>query len=860
MITSEVIKSRLWDGATQLRGSMDASRYKDYMLGLMFYKFLSDKTLEQFRTLSGLKDVSEEELLEEYTKSYNESGDDLTDAIRIHLKYYVLPEHLYQVWVKDINEGTFEVQKVTDSLSTFERTASMNDYNIDFRGLFSSNSIDLDDTALGNNLNARSKNIQELIKLFADLNMVELQKEDILGDAYEYLIGQFAIESGKKAGEFYTPKQVSEVMAQIVSKKGDIDSIYDATVGSGSLLLSVAKYLDEDKQHNLKYYGQELNTATYNLTRMNLILHGVSPEKMHIRNANTLEEDWPDDDQKPGQGFLFDAVVMNPPYSLKNWNKFDLKFTDPRFEMVGVLPPDSKGDYAFLLHGLYHLHQEGTMAIVLPHGILFRGGAEGTIRQRLLEKNNVDTIIGLPSGMFTNTGIPVIVMILKKNRKLDDPVLVIDASNDFVKEGKQNVLLDKDIARIVDTYEYRLDIEGYSRNISRQEIVENEFNMNIPRYVQQIDEEIPHDVDGHLYGGISSSNIKGLKILNKYLTNVLEESFKEVRPGYLEMTIEEKEFEDRVKSDVVITNKISSLEKEFNTYIEMYYEKLKSVSNIDDIKTLKEEMLNEMKTILEEYDFVDQYDGYQLISELWTDHLQKDTEIIAAKEFYEVAKLKEPKMATRTRSGKKVNVQEGWSGVLIPNELITEVLFEDELTSLRALENELNETDSELDDLVEASKVEESEEYDALYECLTVNKENEVGNSFVKTSITKEMKDISKDSLEYSHLRNALNLIEKKAKVSKDIRELRLTIEELTNARYEDLTNEEINLLMRTKWFKHINDEISNLIIKPLDEEINVVKDLNERYSTTISDLDREIEELEKSLEDMISQLVYSNE
>ena len=241
------------------------------------------------------------------------------------LGYFVRPEHLYQTWVQDMNTGVFEVQKVTDSLNQFERTIAVTNDSDDFKGLFSSSTLDLTDTALGSNLNERSKNIQALIRLFEDLDMVALQNGDVLGDAYEYLIGQFAMESGKKAGEFYTPHQVSEVMAQIVATNEDITSIYDPTVGSGSLLLTVKKHLSEEKQKSLNYYGQERNTATYNLTRMNLLLHGVRPEKMSIKNGDTLGQDWPEDPERPNEGVQFDAVVMNPPYSIKNWNRAGLK-------------------------------------------------------------------------------------------------------------------------------------------------------------------------------------------------------------------------------------------------------------------------------------------------------------------------------------------------------------------------------------------------------------------------------------------------------------------------------------------------------------------------------------------------------
>lgn len=564
MITSEEMKRRLWDGANELRGSMDASRYKDYMLGLMFYKFLSDKTLETFKVTSGIGQMSEFELLEEYTKAKAEYGEELEKMIRHVLGYYVSPEYLYQTWLKDIKSGDFEVQKVTDSLNHFERTIAVSGDSDDFQGLFSSSTLDLTDTALGSNLNERSKNIKALILLFADLNMVKLQKGDVLGEAYEYLIGQFAMESGKKAGEFYTPRQVSEVMAQIVAKTSEIKSIYDPTVGSGSLLLTVGKHLDEDAQKNLSYYGQEKNTATYNLTRMNLLLHGVRPEKMTIKNGDTLSQDWPEDPERPNEGIQFDAVVMNPPYSAKNWNRAGLKVSDPRFEVAGVLPPDSKGDFAFLLHGLFHLGQNGTMAIVLPHGVLFRGSAEGEIRKRLLQKNYIDAIIGLPSNLFTNTGIPVVVIILKKNRKIDEPVLIIDASHSFIKVGKQNVLQEKDIAKIVDTYVERREEEGYSHLATREEIMKNEYNMNIPRYIQANEEEIPHDVDAHLLGGIPQKNVDDLKILQSTVPDVLKQSLKEIRDGYVELLKPVEEISEDVFNDariIKISKEIESQNK-----------------------------------------------------------------------------------------------------------------------------------------------------------------------------------------------------------------------------------------------------------------------------------------------------------
>lgn len=646
MITSEEIKRRLWDGANELRGSMDASRYKDYMLGLMFYKFLSDKTLETFKITSGVEKATEKVLVEEYIKAKKEHGEALEKMIQNVLGYFVSPEYLYQIWLKDIADGNFEVQKVSDSLNNFERSIVSSGEVDDFKGLFASSTLDLTDTALGSNLHERSNNIKALILLFADLNMVALQKGDILGDAYEYLIGQFAMESGKKAGEFYTPHQVSEVMAQIVAKTTSIKSIYDPTVGSGSLLLTVKKHLGKDEQKDLSYYGQEKNTATYNLTRMNLLLHGVRPEKMTIKNGDTLGNDWPEDPENPNEGVQFDAVVMNPPYSVKNWNKAGLKVSDPRFEIGGALPPDSKGDYAFLLHGLYHLGAKGTMAIVLPHGVLFRGSSEGEIRKRLIDKNQIDAVIGLPSNLFTNTGIPVAVIILKKSRDIKDPVLMIDASNNFIKVGKQNVLQEKDIAKIVDVYTSKEEIAGYSHLASLKEIVQNEYNMNIPRYVQSLEEDIAHDVDAHLFGGIPEANIKELKILHELVPDVLAQSIKEIRPGYVALKNSIKEMTDTVLNHENILSLSKALEVKHSEYMAKFWNELKSVTADSNLTDLEERMLNEIKQILKEFDHLDVYSGYQVIAEIWKNALVHDTELFSLEGFYNVARIREPNMLT----------------------------------------------------------------------------------------------------------------------------------------------------------------------------------------------------------------------
>lgn len=861
MITSEEIKHRLWDGANELRGSMDASRYKDYMLGLMFYKFLSDKTLETYKSLEGLGKISEAELVEKYTKARIENGQDLDLMIQRVLRYYVKPEHLYQTWLKDINSGDFEVQKVTDSLNCFERTIAVSGDSDDFKGIFSSSTLDLTDTALGSNLNERSKNIKALILLFADLNMIALQKGDVLGDAYEYLIGQFAMESGKKAGEFYTPRQVSEIMAQIAAKTLNIKSIYDPTVGSGSLLLTVKKHLSEDVQKDLSYYGQEKNTATYNLTRMNLLLHGVRPEKMTIKNGDTLTQDWPEDPERPSEGVLFDAVVMNPPYSAKNWNKSGLKVSDPRFELAGVLPPDSKGDFAFLLHGLYHLGQNGTMAIVLPHGVLFRGSSEGEIRKRLLEKNQIDAIIGLPSNLFTNTGIPVCILILKKNRAIGEPVLMIDASRSFIKVGKQNVLQEKDIAKIVDTYVTRAnkksaEIMGYSHLATREEIIKNEYNMNIPRYVEAIDEEIPQDVDGHMYGGIPQKNIDDLKILNSSVKGVLNSALSPIRDGYFKLVKPISELTDNILSDSHVVKKSEDIKAKAEEYIKKYWDALRKIDNVLDINPLMEEMLIHIKKILSEFEFIDIYDGYQIVAEIWKNALTHDTELIAGSDFYTVGRTREPNMVTKGTGNNKREEQDGWVGAIVPNDLIAKRLYSYELQAIEDKKSHIGEIDSKLAELVEAAKVEDSDENTALNETLKKNKDDEPQDSFENKAVKAELKKATKGTTEYKLLKKVESLITDKSDIGKEIRTAEKELKEAIYERILVLTDEEINELVFQKWFGTTVTDLVKLVEFPLKKELATLEMLNKRYENTLTKIDDEINNLESSFEALINDLV----
>jgi type I restriction-modification system, M subunit len=467
----------LWSGADVLRGKMDANEYKTYLLGLVFYKYLSDTYLAKAYDL--LNDESPDSLdeaqaqYEEVVKS--EDAEDFLSELRSSMHYTLEPDMTYISILRDAQNNIFNREKLQSAFNRIQESDEL------FNGLFAD--VDLYSNRLGTGDQKQSATIAEVIKVLDGADLIHTEG-DVLGNAYEYLIGQFASETGKKAGEFYTPHGPAQILCRIAmsgqeDKKGL--QVYDPCMGSASLMLSCKNYSKEPDY--IKYYGQELMPSTYNLARMNMFLHRVLPENQHLRNGDTLDADWPTDEETE-----FDVVTMNPPYSAK-WSADEGFKQDERFmDYGGKLAPKSKADYAFLLHGFYHLKQSGTMAIVLPHGVLFRGASEGEIRRILLENGSIYAVIGLPANMFYNTSIPTCIIVLKKHREGRD-VLFVDASNLFEKEKKQNVMNKEHIDKVIKLYNDRKTVDKLSFLASYEDIEKNDFNLNIPRYIDTSEEE-----------------------------------------------------------------------------------------------------------------------------------------------------------------------------------------------------------------------------------------------------------------------------------------------------------------------------------------------------------------------------------
>ena len=479
------LEQKLWDIANELRGKMDADEFRDYILGFIFYKYLSEKMMSY-----GNKLLVEDNItylsLDEKSSVATKYLDAIKEESIEKLGYFLKPSELFGEIAKRGNGDTnnFILDDLTQILHNVERSTMGHESEEDFEGLF--DDLDLTSKKLGKTEEAKNTLIAKVLFHLDQINFeIETHDSDVLGDAYEYLIGQFAASAGKKAGEFYTPQQVSKILAQIVTTgKSKLKSVYDPTCGSGSLLLRVAKEVDVVS----KFYGQELNRTTFNLARMNMILHDIHYRNFDIQQEDTLEHPQHIDKR-------FEAVVANPPFS-RNWSANPLHMSDDRFSQYGRLAPRTKADFAFIQHMIYQLDENGTMAIVLPHGVLFRGGSEGHIRKYLIEdKNYLDCVIGLPAGLFYGVGIPVCVLVFKKCREDSSNILFIDASNEFKKVKAQNYLTDENVDKVIDTFKSRETIDKYSYLASLDEVKENEHNLNIPRYVDTFEEEDSIDLD-----------------------------------------------------------------------------------------------------------------------------------------------------------------------------------------------------------------------------------------------------------------------------------------------------------------------------------------------------------------------------
>lgn len=832
-MNKQQLANKIWESANKMRSKIEANEYKDYILGFIFYKYLSEKEIK-FLKESG---IGEAEI-----KQVNEDDPELVQYVQDNIGYFISYENLFSTWIA--NKKDFNISNVHDALSAFSRLIYKPHEKV-FSDIF--DTLDTGLKNLGSTAQSQTKAVRDLIYLINDIPMDKKQDYDVLGFIYEYLIEKFAANAGKKAGEFYTPHEVSLLMSEVVAyylKNREDIKIYDPTSGSGSLLInigySISKYLNE--KDKIVYYAQELKKNTYNLTRMNLVMRDIKVNNINVRNADTLADDWPLENNGSPDPLYVDAVVSNPPYS-QNWDSAN-KENDKRYTGFG-LAPKSKADYAFLLHDLYHLNPNGIMAIVLPHGVLFRGGEEGEIRKNLIEKNHIDTIIGLPANIFFGTGIPTIIMILNQNRTHDD-VLFIDASKGFAKEGKNNKLRACDIKKIVDTFISRKTIAKYSKVVTRNEIRDNDHNLNIPRYIDSFDKTPSYDIYATMFGGIPLSELNELGDFWQAFPNLKASLFKAKNSEYVELDVSD------IKSTVQNHQDIQAFKQNFNNAFATFRNYLKTnlIDNLAELAISKQENIisEDIFARLSNIPLVDKYMAYQLLDDEWQ-KIASDLETLQS-EGKDAAKKVDPKMVIKKKNNKDEEIQDGYIGHIFPFELVQNVLLHDEYTTLNKLEDRLSQIPAEIEEIID-NLSEEQKDSEAL---------NDKGDKFVKAGITKVIKelktDTSEEAIEFSHnLNKVLSLINEEAELKKAIKTASAKLIAHTKETLENLSDEQVDLLLEKKWIDSLIDNLNKLPNTIVDNLIKQVQALYDKYKTTYLDTENEIKETEKLLSSMIDDL-----
>lgn len=829
-MNKQQLAAKIWESANKMRSKIEANEYKDYILGFIFYKFLSEKEVKYLKN---------NDWTDEYLPELKEEDKETVISIQKNLGYFISYENLFSTWLSKGKD--FSVQDVRDALSAFSRLINPT-HNKVFDGIFDTLQTGL--SKLGDSAASQSKSISDLIYLIKDIPMDGKQGYDVLGFIYEYLIEKFAANAGKKAGEFYTPHEVSLLMSEIVAehlKNREKIEIFDPTSGSASLLINIgksaSKYIEE--KNKIKYYAQELKQNTYNLTRMNLVMRGIEADNIVTRNGDTLEDDWPYfDENDPTQTYnplYVDAVVSNPPYS-QGWNPSD-KETDPRYAGYG-LAPKGKADYAFLLHDLYHIKPDGIMNIVLPHGVLFRGGEEGEIRKNLIEKNKIDAIIGLPANIFYGTGIPTIVMVLKQ-KKANTDVLIIDASRGFVKEGKNNKLRASDIKKIVDVVTRRECVEKFSRVVSRDEIRRNDYNLNIPRYVDSSEQAESWDIYASMFGGLPISEINELK---EYWI-----AFPTLKTALLEKTEGEysrivvTDIKKAVKEHECVQKFEKSFKDAFGNFDDYLYNELIIKMDTLGISKAEEVLSLDIFARLKDIPLVDKYEAYQLLDDDWI-KIAIDLEIIKT-EGFEATKFVDPNMVVKKKGNSEQEVQEGWKGRIIPFDLVQNTLLLDEKQRVLKKENRLSEITSKYEELFDMLNEEEKE---ADY----VNED-----SFVFSEVKKALKnkDIEPETKEKLKAVEALNTEEKALK--SEVKKESALLEEKTKETIESLSDEQVRQLLKEKWIHPLIQNLMQLPDRIVSELVDKLKALTKKYETTFAEVESQIEETAKELSLMIDDL-----
>lgn len=832
------LATKIWDAANKMRSKIEANEYKDYILGFIFYKYLSDRE-ERYLLKEGYP-------RNEWSELVCEEDEDTVKDLTDNIGYFIPFKSLFSTWIGSGND--FDVSQVRDALSSFTRHISPTHKGV-FEGVFDTLQTGL--SKLGDSAASQTKSISKLIHLIEEIPMDGRQDYDVLGFIYEYLISQFAANAGKKAGEFYTPHEVSFLMSELVAhhlRDRESISIYDPTSGSGSLLInigrSMSRYIAASK---ISYYAQELKANTYNLTRMNLVMRGINPSNIETKNADTLEDDWPLDAEHACTPLRVDSVVSNPPYS-QNWDPVN-KEADPRYAEFG-LAPKSKADYAFLLHDLYHLKNDGIMCIVLPHGVLFRGGEEGEIRKRLLEKNHIHAIIGLPANIFFGTGIPTIVMVLRRQRTERD-VLIVDASKGFIKSGKSNKLRACDIRKITDAVTGRQNIRKFSRRVSMEEIRQNEYNLNIPRYVDSSEPAESWDIYASMFGGIPPTELECLQEYWAALPALKDCLFHRAENAYSSVAVSDirKAIQEHASVKAFKQHFASAFESLPSLFRSQLVEQAESL----EIARVADALSADVLSRAEKLPLVDKYAAFQLFSDAWGP-VATDLEIIQTEGLSKAARLVDENKVIKKKDGKEVEVQDGWVGHIMPFDLVQQYLLPEPLRARKATEERLEFIASELSSLIE--DLEEEEKRDIL---------NDNQDAFNAKAVAARVKDLKKNATTAEerswllHATTADKLLKEEKALKSQLKKDADALISLTKLTIETLSDEQISSLLEKKWIAPLAASLASVPEDIISTLASRVQALADKYATTFTDLESEISSTEKELAALLDNLTGSD-
>ncbi len=797
-IKKNELYSSLWASCDKLRGGMDASQYKDYILTLLFVKYVTDKFKgEMYADIEIPEGGSFDDMVS--LKGSKNIGEDMDKIIAKLAEANSLRGVIDNAHFNDetkLGKGNEMVEKLTGLISIFQRP----EFN------FSNN---------------------------------KASGDDILGDAYEYLMRNFATESGKSKGQFYTPAEVSRILAKVIgidkiTFRPEGYSVYDPACGSGSLLIKAA----DEAPFEVSIWGQEKEVTTAGLAMMNLVLHNKAAGEIKAANTFSAPQYFEDDEESVLK--RFDFAVVNPPFSLKNWTDGLKEYG--RFDGYGDRPPEKNGDFAWLMHILKSLKSTGKAAVILPHGVLFRGNAEATIRKNIVDKGYIKGIIGLPANLFYGTGIPACIIVIDKSDADErDGIFMIDASRDYIKDGNKNRLRERDIHKIVTTFNEQItDDPNYARFVPNDEIkIKNEYNLNIPRYIDSSVPEDLQDIDAHLHGGIPNCDIDSMQNYWSVFKSLKNKLFSIMRDGYYQLNVHITDVRNTIYNNDEFSEYADKIDNAFVMWQNDVDEDLRNISGDIDVKKFIVWLSEKLIEKFEDIELVDKFDVYEVLLSYWQTVMADDVFLVKYDGYEAGKKIENIVEITETKKGERKEKIKGWEGKLIPKAIIEKVYFEEERKKIDAAQAIADETQSKLDEFVEENTGDDGflNEY--------MNEKDAIDVKSVNAKL-KELKKTAPESEEYKILFTYAEFLAKVKEYTKIVKELNIALDEAEKDKYAELTIDEVKeLLVNQKWYYTIFDGISELYSATSHSMANKISELANRYADTLPSIEKEVEEYE---------------